>query len=628
MPTPADIATSKPIFPFIAYAREAESIRDPRPDAAGDPMTIRVQTFVRYSPAVKIKAIEQNKTGKSVVVTFDGASVGYGHDFSGHLSNEDPGVGILTKAYEEGRPVAVGLEAHRKNSADGTAISRVAPIHLLRGGDEKGRKANSNITHSNIGANTIAYVDGHTTIECASDPNEWPELCDTNVSGLVAPLGWRVVTSAEWGEYSFIAEDRESRGGGSIDASAIADVVYAAIVRYHEENANGIAHAAGGVPTEGAPWTVRTSDGRLSLGSYAHDRYSDLLVWWTRTLRNHPKWSQRGIGPVQPMAQVYAHHTFTLVNKIVSCAYNEPGKPPFPADPNKRSWHTAWDHLRNLLNDALYEASEGDGEADGEDPDVMVFVGGEQSEEDWREWNQYWGQSATQSVRHAAAVLEDFYSTEWEANRKAARNDIADRKTATRKQQPAQQQSAKPAAKTASTPPADNAPTTAAPASENAGDQSIRDTLYAAVGNHWDNVERLTAILAQMDQKGMLDLKVSATLAGGKLTSLTDPKPDAKVDKLTKLIDWRVKNLSKSDPAQPAAGNTSSGNTLGVDVPPKDRVTEIQQLIAGATSTDDCDDLEALLNSEGLADSDITLADNPSSLGIYLRFRRNQLSKA
>lgn len=666
MSDPTTITLAKKIYAFVAYGSVPENARDPR--GGDEPLVIRPQTFVRYAPAIQVKSITPNHDNSSVTVEFDGESVGYTKDIRAHLSTSDPGVNLLQAALQNKTPINVGIEARRKQQDDRRQpISRTVPIHALRGADEKGLKAKTDAVSANIGANVIAWIGGNATVECASDPQEWAELTN-NATGLVAPAGWKVVTSPDWGEYSFIARDDNApaRGGSFPSADDLRQALYDVLVKFNDEEANDRAHSLGGVPSEGQPWKNRTSDNRFNLGHYSHGSYLTALSWWTKVLRAHPVWSGRADAPLQPLAHSYAQKTVDLVTQIVEAAYYQRGMATWAGDPGKKSWSNAWQHLRILMVDALDATTEAKAKGDDSAADeLMVFVelddNKQPTEASWRDWTQYWGSAATESTRTAAAFLDRFYAEEWPAKRKKSKDSArTDRSSQQREQRTtpsnaqtapeasatqndaaqnpdnaAQQPGTEEANDTPDPDPRDGSDTghggaattnggqsAEQPQPQLPGDPSIRGSLYRAVQDMWNDPEKLSSIRAKMKKVGLNTLEVSYAMGNDNttLTGLADPDPNkGRRARLAMMIDWRIGELTKA--ASPAA----AADTLGVATPPEDRIADLRDKIRSATSKAELDDLAELVRTEGLDNEEIMLDTAPSTIGVYLRFRMNQV---
>lgn len=661
-----DIPDSQPIYSFIAYGKALARVRDPR---GGDtPLVIRPQVFVRYSPAIKIanftRGGRNGESGKNIAVVFDAASVGWRENIHAHIGIDDPAALVLEDAYKAGTPIAVGLETKRKpKTPQLEAVPIVTPIHQLRGAQEDGSGGQMTASGNNC-ITVIGWVGDSETAETVSDPTEWAELRN-NTKGLQAPRGWKAYGSPEFGEYGFVAEDAASAASGGINLSAdeleelVSRATYAALARRDQETGGGIAHENNGVPTEGKPWSTRTSDGRYNLGHYAHTHYISILGWWTRTLRNHPVWAgisgyDVDLATSRDLAQLYAQQSFDLLNKVIPFAYRAEGKASWPVDPAKASFLAAWRHLEIQLRDALDAATAADANS------CNVFGGLSATDtEAWSAWEKTWGPLTSQSVVAAGSFLDEWYTAQWPNGRAAAKEQTTNlnrqRRPAAEAASPAQVEEEPPVRSAplpdeSSTPvsnehlsePVDSEQDQQPPETEREGTdhvtaaqivpaQEIKTVLFASIGASWGDPVVLNNIVGNLRQRRMDRLPVS-TIVDGDTIKVTDPIPNGKSGSVVELLEWRIKKLRSNQAKAAAEGVRTSGTTddvMGVSVGNNSsRVEDLVKAIRRAATPEDLTMLNETVRTEKLSQSLIMIEEHETTLAKYLQFRLKNVAHA
>lgn len=275
---------------FIAYGAEQ---RAPDPTSNNDPITIRPQVYVRYYPGIVVSQLQVG--GRSgdreglVTVHLDPSSIGFKDPISAHMNADDQTLPILQNALDNQVPVAIAIETQRKkkNTADGTPISPLTPIHALRGaqhpnGDGEGQMMIG--PSRNNTSNRVAFVNGQGTQHLQSSPAEWKSLVNNKVGDL-PPEGWRNFAPGEdWKDVGAAirsgAPAPTSTGGGGVPTPQQLDgVVQNAVAQALQNFAPALVEqiTQAGAATqgrtagkfyEGKPWEPRTSDGRINLGGY------------------------------------------------------------------------------------------------------------------------------------------------------------------------------------------------------------------------------------------------------------------------------------------------------------------------------------------------------------------------
>ena len=275
---------------FIAYGTEQ---RAPDPTNNNDPITIRPQVYVRYYPGIVVSQLQfGGRSGDReglVTVHLDPSSIGFKDPISAHMNADDQTLPILQNALENQVPVAIAIETQRKkkNTADGTPISPLTPIHALRGaqhpnGDGEGQMMIG--PSRNNTSNRVAFVNGQGTQHLQSTPSEWKSLVNNKVGDL-PPEGWRNFSPGDdWKDVGAAirsgAPVSPSTGGGgaptpqqldgvvqSAVAQALRDFAPALVEQITQAGASAQGRTAGKF-YEGKPWEPRTSDGRINLGGY------------------------------------------------------------------------------------------------------------------------------------------------------------------------------------------------------------------------------------------------------------------------------------------------------------------------------------------------------------------------
>lgn len=251
------------------------------PDAEPTAKQVRVDVFVREFLSVKVKELKESshegRGGASPVsVVFDGSSVVTGsekklkHDFGASLVAGSRIHDCLKDAHANGTPLYVAIETKRRyKSKGGEVIPYTTPMHVLRGSQPDGSKANSNITGENC-SNVIAVVgladNPEVTIlsdEAVTDPTTW-DAYRHNRDGSMPPEGWQHVYGDDGERAGAIIQAEAPPAAAGADASEIAKQVAALLGG--TGNGQGQArtgfHAARSV--EGKPWEERNSDGRIN----------------------------------------------------------------------------------------------------------------------------------------------------------------------------------------------------------------------------------------------------------------------------------------------------------------------------------------------------------------------------
>lgn len=252
-------------LPFIAYEKKGRFVQGPD----GQTVKARPSVYVREHVDIKVLLYKEKTTktddGEFVTgrATFDAASVGLTHDFSGSVKVGSKAAQLLHDAFRNETPVTVALETSRRFTKSGEPIDPLTPINELRGIVGDVTKAQAEITNSNCKV-LIVGVNGEFTDELVSDPEEW-ELLRENRHGDLAPEGWAVFQGA-------IIPAAAATPGNADITGQIESVLKkffgaaknppAALARVGRPPQRD-AHA-----TEAKPWESWNTDGRFNAGSY------------------------------------------------------------------------------------------------------------------------------------------------------------------------------------------------------------------------------------------------------------------------------------------------------------------------------------------------------------------------
>lgn len=296
---------------FIAYGPE-ERAADPTNN--GEVITVRPQIYVRYYPGLVVSALKSGgRSGERkglVTVHFDPTSIGFKDPISAHMNDDDQTLFILQNSLENKVPLAIAIETQRKkkNTADGTPISPLTPIHALRGADHPNGDGDAQTMmgpSGNNASNRVAFVNGEATQHLQSNPSEWKPLVN-NKAGDLPPEGWRnFATGEDWKEIGAAI-----RAGGQMPSAApstqvdapastgafpspnelsalIRDVVGQTLKEFAPALADQVAQYSSnssqgrvaGKFYEGRPWDARTSDGRINLGGYVVSAERWVFEW-------------------------------------------------------------------------------------------------------------------------------------------------------------------------------------------------------------------------------------------------------------------------------------------------------------------------------------------------------------
>lgn len=289
---------------FIAYGH---AVRDAHP-VSNAIHSIRPQVYVRYYQDIGVKEVKRggrSGTADTVAVHFDPESVGLREAITAYLDTDDPLADYIEQACNEGRAVSVGIETVRrvKTKSDRAPISKWVPIHALRGAVSADGASGPNMQSTsgeNI-RNVVALVDGRASNLLTSDPSEWASLVD-NKGGNIPPEGWAFLGDGqEWSDIGVIipmdggsAQQASAPGqGASFDPDALRALLTEVITQVMDDRAAGETTEVGGRPvrrgrfSEGKPWDVRTSDGRMNLGGYVVTAEGWGFRWAHNYLREH-----------------------------------------------------------------------------------------------------------------------------------------------------------------------------------------------------------------------------------------------------------------------------------------------------------------------------------------------------
>ncbi|MFL0579496.1 hypothetical protein [Dietzia sp. 179-F 9C3 NHS] len=254
---------------------------------------VRPDVYVREFTSVLIKEIttsgREGRGGtRSVSVTFDASSSETGsdkrlkHDFSASTVEGSDVHKAAAWCHEHKQPVYVAIETRRRyKNKSGEVIPYTTPMHVLRGSEPDGTRANSNITGENC-ANVIAVIGpaddpakNIISAEAATDPTEWEQFRH-NRDGSTPPEGWVRVFTTDGQPAGAITVAPETPAatapGATVDAQAVADLILAAMRGDTPERPVQRLRSV-----EGKQWETVNLDGRLNPASYVVQ-----AIRWTR----------------------------------------------------------------------------------------------------------------------------------------------------------------------------------------------------------------------------------------------------------------------------------------------------------------------------------------------------------
>ena len=329
---------------FVAYSAP-ERLADPQ---THEPVVIRPQVYVEFYSSLLVKEVQMGgRTGQkdTVRVVFDPASstTELHEDISASLDPRDPLVSYLNYALANQRPVSVGVETQRrqKTRRTGDPINRFAPIHALRGAQTPDGPGDTNVSGDNV-LKKVALIDGYHSTLLASNPAEWAMLA-TNKTGDLPPEGWQNYASRDdWKQIGTIVPavapqnpapqqaptTQQAAPLFSPDAlrAALVDALTSAEVRALLETSSPadapVARTNRGPAnqrfSEGKPWDLRTSDGRINLGSYAVGSEGWAFRWSYKYLSAH---GEEGATASVEDAWEMADFVTRAASKVQSLAY-------------------------------------------------------------------------------------------------------------------------------------------------------------------------------------------------------------------------------------------------------------------------------------------------------------------
>lgn len=335
---------------FIAYGPE-ERVADPDPD--NPPLTVRPQVYVRYYHNIGVKRfLEGGVNGDReglVTVEFDPQTVGLEKPIRAHVDADEPVLQFLRSLQANGEAASVGIETTRKKKSSETKdpIGPLRPIHGLRGAANPDGSGDHHQMMGPSGANTsnkLAMVNGRPTKHLASNAAEWRVLTN-NKAGDLPPEGWKYYGSKEdWTKVGAIIPDgnapapssaQQPAAGGSMDVQALVRALgpgLTAVIQQavsdefaKQSAAEATEDQMKGRPrgrgfSEGKPWQVRTSDGRVNLGTYMVTNTGYSMRWAMEYLAD-----DTGHSPVaaQDLANIVLH----LADRTQADAYGHGVEP-------------------------------------------------------------------------------------------------------------------------------------------------------------------------------------------------------------------------------------------------------------------------------------------------------------
>lgn len=288
---------------YVAYEKERRRAADP--DGSG-PITARSEVFIQEYPSIRVKAVNESSTAgnggqsfETLNVRFDASSAGLSHDFSANTHPKTDTGEFLIWAHKNNVPVYLAIETRRrvKSKDEREEINPLASIRSLRVPDGQ-QKANAEWTNNHT-VKVIAAVgrpapdvqdDAKDPIrisrETTSDPAEWALLRD-NKNGTLPPTGWSHLTSTGDPAIGAITEQTTTRTQdpgatmNRVDEPAFRDLVATVTAMSEALTRAGVTSPQAppdkqhqtdrrrAVATEGRPYELTNSDGRVNMSSYA-----------------------------------------------------------------------------------------------------------------------------------------------------------------------------------------------------------------------------------------------------------------------------------------------------------------------------------------------------------------------
>lgn len=350
---------------FIAYGPE-ERVANPDPDQ--QPLTVRPQVYVRYYHNIGVKMFREGGMNGDrddlVTVEFDPQTVGLEKPIRAHVDANEPVLGLLRDLHSNGQPASVAIETTRKKKSAETKepIGPLPPIHGLRGASNPDGSGSHQQMMGPSGANTsnkLAMVNGRPTKHLASNASEW-RLLTSNKAGDLPPDGWKFYSDKDdWTKIGVIVPDgvapvtntpSQPTAGAPLDVQSLVKALGPGLTSVIQQAvADEFAKQAAAEATEdhmkgrprgrgfseGKPWDVRTSDGRVNLGTYMATNAGFCMRWALDYLADRDE----AVGDTSN-ARELANTVLSLADRAQADAYGHGAQPDRCATSHKEA--TRW----------------------------------------------------------------------------------------------------------------------------------------------------------------------------------------------------------------------------------------------------------------------------------------------